>query len=111
MGSMVSVADLVGLTVVVGINAAIAALATRFIRVRLDTQWGVALYIAVLVPTVLFVLTLVTTGPIGLGPDLGGAVAVLGVAVVLPFALGVAFDYFWMPAPAEVELPDTLRES
>jgi len=111
MGDMVSVADLVGLAVVVGVNAAIAALATRFIRVRLDTLWGVALYIALLVPTVLFVTTLVATGPLGLGPYLGGTTTVLGVAVLLPFALGVAFDYFWMPSPAEVELPDTLRES
>ncbi|WP_049900468.1 hypothetical protein [Halococcus agarilyticus] len=108
---MVSIADLVGLVVVVGVNATVAALATRFIRVRLDTQWGVALYVALLVPTTLFVLTLVTTGPVGLGPDLGGAIAVLGVAVLLPLALGVAFDFFWMPAPEEVELPDTLRES
>ena len=111
MENMVSIADLVGLAVVVGVNAAIAALATRFVRVRLDTQWGVALYIALLVPVALFVTTLIATGPVGLGPDLGDATTVLGVAVVLPFALGVAFDYFWMPAPEEVELPDTLRES
>lgn len=108
---MVSVADLVGLAVVVGVNAAIAALVTRFIRVRLDTLWGVALYVVLLVPVVQFVTTLVATGPLGLGPDLGGVTAVLAVAVLLPFALGVAFDYFWMPAPEEVELPDTLRES
>jgi hypothetical protein len=33
----------------------------------------------------------------------------MAVAVALPFALGVAFDFFWMPSPDEVELPDTAR--
>jgi predicted PurR-regulated permease PerM len=108
---MVSVADLVGLVVVIGVNAAVAALGTRILRVRLATRWGVAIYVLVLVPVVQVLMVLVLTGPLGLGPNLGGAVTVLGVAVALPFALGVAFDYFWMPAPAEVELPETLEES
>jgi hypothetical protein len=108
---MVSVADIVGLVVVVGVNAAVAALGTRMLRVRLRTRWGVAIYVLVLVPIAQVLVTLLLTGPLGLGPNLGGAVAALGVTVVLPFALGVAFDYFWMPSPAEVELPETLEES
>ena len=108
---MVSVADLVGLVVLVGLNTAVAALGTRILRVRLDTDWGVAIYVAVLVPLVQVLVTLILSGPLGLGPNLGNTVAVLGVAVALPLALGVAFDYFWMPTPEEVELPDTLRES
>ena len=108
---MVSVADIVGLLVVVGINAAVAALATRFLRVRLATRWGIALYVVVLVPAVQVLMTLFFTGPLGLGPDLGSSLTVLAVAVALPFALGVTFDYFWMPAPAEVELPERLEQS
>jgi hypothetical protein len=34
----------------------------------------------------------------------------VGLTVVLPMALGIAFDYFWMPAPGEVELPEEYRE-
>ncbi|HET7324613.1 MAG TPA: hypothetical protein VFJ06_09795 [Halococcus sp.] len=108
---MVSVADLVGLAVVVGINTAVAALCTRILRVRLATRLGVAIYILILVPIVEVLVVLVLTGTLNLGPNLGSAGAVLGVTVVFPFALGVTFDYFWMPAPEEVELPDTLRES
>jgi hypothetical protein len=48
---------------------------------------------------------------LSLGPNLGNVSTVLGVAVAFPLALGVAFDYFWMPTPEEVELPDTLEES
>lgn len=108
---MVSVADLVGLVVLVGVNTAIAALGTRILRVRLATQWGVAIYVLLLVPLVQVLVTLVLSGVLNLGPNLGSAITVLGVVVAFPFALGVAFDYFWMPTPEEVELPDTLRES
>ena len=108
---MVSVADLIGLVFIVGLNTAVAALGTRIFRVRLDTQWGVVVYVALLVPVAQVLVTLVLSGPLGLGPNLGSSVAVLGVTVALPLALGVAFDYFWMPAPDEVELPDTLRDS
>ena len=108
---MVSIADLVGLVIVVGINAALAAVCTRLLRVRLSTTWGTALYVLVFVPVVVGVITLVLTGPLGLGPDLGSPVTVVGVAVALPFALGVAFDFFWMPAPDEVDLPERPRET
>lgn len=108
---MVSVADIVGLVVVIGVNTAVAALCTRFLRFRLHTRWGVALYVLVFVPLIEVVLTLVLTGILNLGPNLGDVTTALGVVVVLPFALGVAFDYFWMPAPEEVELPDTLEET
>jgi hypothetical protein len=26
----------------------------------------------------------------------------------VPLSLGIAVDYFWMPAPDEVEVPDTV---
>ena len=31
------------------------------------------------------------------------------LAGVVPLALGLTVDYFWMPAPDEVELPETAR--
>jgi hypothetical protein len=105
------IADLVGLAVVVAVNAAAAALGTRVLRVRLSTVWGTAIYVAVLVPFVQVAATLVLTGPLGLGPDLGSPLGVLAATVALPLALGVAFDLFWMPAPDEVEVPDTFREA
>ncbi|WP_255197279.1 hypothetical protein [Halorarius litoreus] len=102
---MVSVVELVGLLVILGINAAAAALLTRIFRVRLNTQWGAVLYSILLIPVVLLVVVLILGGA-GLGPNLGSPATVVGVTIVLPMALGMAFDYFWQPAPDEVELPD-----
>ena len=105
---MVSTADLLGLLVVLLVNTAIVAVGTRILRATLATWWGVAIYAVVLVPLVEIGFALVLTGPVGLGPNLGTATAVVGLLVALPFALGVAFDYFWMPAPDEVDLPERL---
>jgi hypothetical protein len=43
-----------------------------------------------------------------IGPDLGDGATVLGVTVFVPATLGIAVDYFWMPSPEEVEVPDTV---
>lgn len=101
---MVSVVDVIGLLLILAVNATVAALMTRFFRVRLDTRWGPIIFVVLLVPLVLLVLTLVLGGA-GLGPDLGTPGIVVGTTVLLPTAIGVSFDYFWMPNPDEVELP------
>ena len=106
---MVSVVDVVGLLVIVAINAGAAALMTRFFRVRLDTDWGPVVFALTIEPVVLTLLVLVLSGVLGLGGNLGSAGLVFGITVVLPMALGVAFDYFWMPAPDDVELPTEYR--
>jgi len=108
---MVSVVDLLGLLVIVGVNAALAALMTRFFRVRLDTDWGPVVFALLIEPVVLTVVVLILSGVVGLGGNLGSAALVFGITVVLPMALGVAFDYFWMPAPDDVELPAEYRET
>mgnify|MGYP006283566813 FL=1 len=41
-----------------------------------------------------------------MGPDLGSAGMVLSLTVVAPGSVGVAFDYFWMPSPEDVDLPE-----
>jgi hypothetical protein len=106
---MVSVVDVVGLLVILGVNAGAAALMTRFFRVRLDTRWGPVVFALMIEPVVLTVLVLVFSGVLGLGANLGSPALVFGVTVILPMALGVAFDYFWMPSPDEVELPAEYR--
>jgi hypothetical protein len=102
---MVSVADIVGLLVILGVNSSAAALMTRFFRVRLKTTWGSAIYTVLLTPFVLLISTLIFGGFLGLGPDLGGEMTLIGLVIVLPATLGVAFDYFWMPSPEEVDVP------
>lgn len=101
---MVSVVDLAGLLVIIAVNSTAAALVTRFLRIHLATRWGSMLYVGLLVPLVLVVLTLVlgTT----LGPDLQRRSTVVGLAILLPTAVGIAVDFFWMPAPEEIDLPE-----
>ncbi|MFQ3318902.1 MAG: hypothetical protein ACI8UR_001562 [Natronomonas sp.] len=103
---MVSPFEAAGLLVLVGLNTLIAAVLTRAFRVRLNTRWGGALYTLLLTPVVLTVVTLVLGQ--ALGPNLGAPATVVGLTVLLPLTLGIAFDYFWMPSPEEVDVPDTL---
>ena len=103
---MVSAFEAVGLLVLLGLNTFLAAVCTRMFRVRLETRWGGILYTLLLTPVVLVVVTLLLGQ--ALGPDLGSAAIVFGVTVLVPLTLGIAFDYFWMPSPDEVEVPDTV---
>lgn len=102
---MVSLVGVVGMLVIVGVNTAIAALMTRFFRVRLDTRWGPVVYTLLITPVALVASLLILSGVLLLGFELGGSAAVVAIAVVLPMTLGVAFDYLWMPSPDEVDLP------
>jgi len=103
---MVTVVDALSLAVLLLVHTAIAATMTRFFRVRLSTRWGGFLYAVLFCPTVLVVTTLVFSGVFGLGPNLGSAPAVIGLVIAIPAATGITFDYFWMPAPDEVDLPE-----
>lgn len=105
---MVTVLAIVGLVVAIGVHTAAAALLTRFFRVRLSTRWGPIVYALTLIPIVLLASTLVLSGLLKLGPNLGGPVIALFVMIVVPMALGLTIDYVWMPPPDEVELPDTM---
>ena len=106
---MVSLVGAVGLLILVLVNTALAAISTRFFRQRLETDWGSILYVVLVTPVLLLVTTLVLSGVFGLGGDLGSQNLALLVAIALPLVLGVSVDFFWMPAPEDVELPDTLR--
>lgn len=106
---MVSIGGIIQLLIIIAINTAAAALLTRFFRVRLNTDWGPVIYTILLTPIVLVIFTQIL-GSLGFGFDLGSARLVFGTVVVLPFALGVTYDYFWMPAPEEVELPKKDRQ-
>lgn len=104
---MVSLLAVLGLAVVVAVHTVAAAVVTRLFRVRLETRWAPVVFTLVAVPILLFASTLVVSGVLGLGPDLGDPVTAVFVMIGAPLALGMAFDYLWMPAPDEVELPDT----
>ncbi|WP_225335409.1 hypothetical protein [Halomicrobium urmianum] len=106
---MVSVVGLAGLLVIVLVNSAVTALLTRFFRVRLDTSWGSMLYALLISPVVCLILLLVLSGVLGLGENLGSRAAAVALTVLLPVAVGITFDYLWMPAPEEVELPEAAQ--
>lgn len=107
---MVSVVGLVALFVIVAVNAAVAALSTRLLRVRLSTAWGSVLYALLLIPIAQFVVVLILGRALP-ATDLGTPAAVVGVTILLPLSLGMAFDYFWQPAPEEVDLPERYQGS
>ena len=104
---MVGVVGLVGLVVIVAVHTVVAAVVTRLLRVRLSSRWGPLVYALVVIPFLLVGSTLVLSGVLGLGTNLGDPRTALFVLVVVPLALGVSIDYLWMPAPEEVELPET----
>ncbi|WP_435333706.1 hypothetical protein [Haloarchaeobius sp. TZWWS8] len=106
---MVDLVGIVGLLVLVAVNTAIAAVSTRFFRERMNTDWGSVLYTVLIVPFLLLATTLVISGGLQLGANLGSKNLALLVSIALPLVLGVTVDYFWMPAPDEIELPDTMR--
>ena len=106
---MVSVLGVVGLLLIVVVQTAIAALLTRLFRVRLKTQWGALLYALIITPVVLTLTTLLLSGVIGLGADLGSRETALFVTIFVPLALGLTIDYVWMPTPEDVELPATME--
>jgi len=104
---MVSVVDAVGFAIIVGVHTLIAAVATRYFRITLKTTWGSVLYSLLLIPVALVLSTLVLSGVLGLGSDVGGVGNALLVTVLVPITLGFALDFFWMPDPEDVDLPDT----
>lgn len=104
---MVTVLNLVLFAGVLVFHTLVAAVMTRFFRVRLDTEWGTVVYAVVLIPVVLVVFTLVFSGVLRIGPNLGSSYAVLAVMVGVPTALGVTIDVLYMEPPEQYDLPKT----
>ena len=107
---MVALVPWLGLAVLVALHTLAAALVVRWLRVRLDSRWAPPLFALFVVPVLLVGSTLLVSGGLGLGPDLGSPGAALFVLVALPLGLGLAVDYLWMPHPDAVELPARLEE-
>jgi hypothetical protein len=103
------VLDLVLTVAVLGVHALVAAVMTRFFRIRLSTDWGTVVYTLLFVPVVLFLLTQLFTGILGIGPNLGSPATVLAVMVGLPLAVGVTVDVLYMRPPEEYDLPEPQR--
>jgi hypothetical protein len=106
---MVSVVGLAGLLVIVLLNSAVTALMTRFFRVRLNTRWGGFLYAVLLCPFAMFVVFMLFS-VLGFGAGLGlSSGAAVALTILVPLALGMTFDYIWMPSPDEVDLPTSMN--
>jgi hypothetical protein len=93
--------------VVFAVHTLIAAVMTRYFRIRMHTRWGSVVYTLLLVPLALLVTTLVFTGVLGIGVSLGDPTTALAVMVAMPLALGFTIDVLYVPAPEEYDLPDT----
>jgi hypothetical protein len=103
---MATLLDIALPAAVFGGNTLVAAVMTRFFRIRLRTQWGTAVYVAALIPVVLLVTTMAAFS-LGVGVDLGSAGAVLGLMIGAPMGLGITIDVLYVPSPDEYELPET----
>lgn len=102
--------SIIGLVVFGGVlvgHTLLAAVVTRFLRLRLETQFGWVLYALTLLPVMLFISTLIFSGVLGIGPDLGSPTVVFGVMIGLPLAIGLTIDLLYVAQPDEVELPET----
>lgn len=111
MARMAPVVDLVLVGAVVALHTLLAAVATRFFRIHMQTRWGTVLYASMAVPFVLVVTTMVFAGVlnVGAGLDLGSQVAVLALFVALPAVLGATIDVLYMAPPEAASLPDPRR--
>jgi len=104
---MVSVIGLVLLVVVLLIHTLLAAVTTRFFRLRLKTQWGYVVYSFLVIPVVLLATSLVFFGVLRIDGGLSLAPpAFIGIAIGLPLALGFTIDTIYVPAPEEYDLPE-----
>ena len=104
---MATVVSLALFGAVLVVHTVLAAVLTRFFRLRLDTETGWVIYSLAITPLVLLVTTLVFTGALGIGVNLGTSATAVAVMIGLPLALGITVDVLYMPAPEEYELPDT----
>jgi hypothetical protein len=104
---MASIVELVLFGVVLVGHTLLAAVSTRFFRIRMNTRWGWVVYSLVVTPVLLLAATLVTTGVLRIGPNLGGPGTALAVMVGVPLALGFTIDLLYVPPPDEYDLPDT----
>jgi len=100
----------IGVAIIVAIHTVVAVVLTRFFRLQLDSNWGAAVYTILLIPLALVVSATVLSGVLGLGGNVGGRDVVLLLVIALPLSLGITIDYFWMPAPEEIELPAEATE-
>jgi len=107
---MTSLLGVLGLVLLLGVHTLLAAVMTRFFRLRLESRWGWIVYSALLIPPVLLGSTLVLAGVVGLGVDLGSPAVAAAVTIGLPLALGFAVDTLYVPPPDEVDLPEPDRE-
>ena len=106
---MAPLLGVVGLLVLVGLHTLLAAVMTRFFRLRLESRWGWIVYGVLLIPPVLLASTLILAGVVGLGVDLGSPAVAAAVTIGLPLALGFAIDTLYIPPPDEVDLPEPDR--
>lgn len=95
----------VGFLVVVAVHTAIAVIGVRFLRVRLGTTWAPFVYAVVFLPVIYVPTTVVFSGVLAAGGATVEPGTLFAVVFLLPLALGISIDLFWLPAPSEVEAP------
>lgn len=94
-----------GFAVVIAIHTVIAVVGVRFLRVRLGTTWAPFVYAVVFLPVVYVPTTVLFSGFLAAGGARISSGTLFTVVFFLPLAMGIAIDIFWLPHPAEVDVP------
>jgi hypothetical protein len=102
---MVTLVGVAILLVVLAVHTLLAAVMSRYFRLQLKTQLGWVVYSLLVTPVVLLVLTLLTGQVVP--PLFDDRVAVIGLLVGMPLALGFTIDVLYVPPPDEYDLPET----
>ncbi|MFB6103533.1 MAG: hypothetical protein ABEJ57_00415 [Halobacteriaceae archaeon] len=106
-GGAATVVTVGGFLLAVAVHTAIAVVGVRFLRVRLGTAWAPFVYAVVFIPIVYVPTTILFGGVLGAGGATVDPGTLFAVLFVLPLALGLSIDLFWLPAPEAVEVPAT----
>lgn len=96
----------IGLLLGLAGNTLIAVVGVRFLRVRLATRWAPIIYALVFLPVVFVPTTIIISGVIGTADVVVTPATLIGLLFLFPIGLGFAVDYFWLPPPEAIDVPD-----
>lgn len=95
-----------GFLLVIAVHTVIAVIGIRFLRVRLGTTWAPFVYAVIFIPVVYVPTTVLLGGLLGAGGATIEPGTLFVIAFLLPLALGIAIDVFWLPAPDAIDVPE-----
>lgn len=88
------------------LNTGLAVIGVRFLRVRLATRWAPVIYALIFLPILFIPPSLAVAAIIGTADVVVDPQTLVGVFFVFPLGVGFAIDFFWLPPPTAIEVPE-----